>query len=54
MGNKDENVLTLCPKCHRQYDQTTSREEMRGYFREYLMDRYPEWNEQELVYRKER
>ena len=54
LGNKDENVLTLCPRCHLQYDQTTSREEMRGYFREYLMDRYPEWNEQELVYRKER
>ena len=49
---KEENTLTLCPDCHRRYDQSTDREEMRGYFREYLMDHYPGWNEKELVYRK--
>ncbi len=48
----EENILTLCPDCHRAYDQTTEREEMRAYFREYLMDHYPEWDEQKLVYRR--
>ena len=27
--------------------------EMRAYFREYLMDIYPGWNENDLIYRKE-
>ena len=26
---------------------------MRAYFREYLQDRYEDWNEDDLVYRKE-
>ena len=47
------NGLTLCPTCHRKYDQSTAREEMRGYFREYLQDSYDDWNEADLVYRKE-
>lgn len=48
-----ENGLTLCPECHRRYDQTTARQEMRAFFREYLKEQYPEWNEEELYYRKE-
>lgn len=48
-----ENGLTLCPECHRQYDQTTARPRMREYFREYLRSMYPSWNEAELTYRKD-
>ena len=47
-----ENGLTLCPECHRRYDQSTAREEMQGYFREYLKTHYPYWNEYDLIYRK--
>ena len=47
------NGLTLCPTCHRRYDQSTDRSEMRGYFREYLKDQYEDWNEEDLIYRKE-
>ena len=46
------NGLTLCPACHRRYDQTTAREEMRGYFREYLKEHYEDWSEDALIYRK--
>ena len=49
-----ENGLTLCPRCHARYDQTDDREEMRGYFREYLEERYDDWSEDALTYRKER
>ena len=49
-----ENGLTLCPVCHGRYDQTARREEMRGYFREYLQELYENWSEDALVYRKER
>lgn len=47
-----ENGLTLCPECHRRYDQTTARPEMREFFREYLQEHYPEWHEGKLYYRK--
>lgn len=48
-----ENGLTLCPACHRRYDQTTDRAGMREFFREYLMDKYKCWGETRLIYRKE-
>ena len=47
-----ENGLTLCPECHRRYDQSTNRNQMREYFRAYLESKYPDWNEDELIYRK--
>ena len=47
-----ENGLTLCPVCHRRYDQTTARSEMRSYFREYLSEQYDDWSEEALIYRK--
>lgn len=48
-----ENGLTLCPVCHRRYDQTTDRKQMREYFREYLKSKYENWSEEALIYRKE-
>lgn len=50
----ERNGLTLCPICHRNYDQTTERPKMRDYFREYLSEQYEDWSEEALVYRKER
>lgn len=48
----ERNGLTLCPICHRKYDQTTARMEMRGFFREYLKEHYEDWSEDALYYRK--
>ena len=47
-----ENGLTLCQSCHRRYDQTTDREDMREYFADYLKEQYPKWNEEKLYYKK--
>ena len=47
-----ENGLTLCPICHRNYDQTTARMRMREFFREYLKERHENWSEDALIYRK--
>lgn len=49
----EENILTLCPACHRQYDQSAEREKLRAFFRVYLWERYPVWDEKELIYKKE-
>ena len=48
----EENILTLCANCHRAYDQSTKRKEMREFFREYLQSKYPEWDENQLIYRR--
>ena len=48
-----ENGLTLCPVCHMRYDQTTHRAKDREYYREYLKSKHENWNEEDLIYRKE-
>lgn len=48
----EQNGLTLCPICHRKYDQTTARSGMREFFRAYLMGKYEDWSEENLIYRK--
>ena len=47
-----ENGLTLCPECHRRYDQTTARMRMREHFREYLKRKHDDWNEDNLIQRR--
>jgi hypothetical protein len=47
-----ENGLTLCPICHRRYDQTTARMRMRDFFRAYLKEKYEDWNEDKLIQRR--
>ena len=49
----EQNGLTLCPICHMRYDQTTERPKMRQFFREYLMEHYDDWDEENLIYRKD-
>ena len=48
-----ENIVSLCPRCHARYDQTTDRGRMREFLREYLMSKHPGWCEEDLIYKKE-
>lgn len=47
-----ENGVTLCPKCHHAYDQTTRRAELREFIREYLEEKHMDWDEDSLYYEK--
>ncbi len=49
----EQNVLTLCADCHRKYDQSVKRKELRAFFRGYLKKMYPGWDEAELIYKRE-
>lgn len=55
----EQNILTLCFKCHRTFDQPGTDAEiatarrMKAYFKHYLRSKYPGWNEKNLVYKKE-
>ena len=48
----EENILTLCSKCHDRYDRTTDRQQMREFFKRYLQSKYAGWNEEKLIYKK--
>lgn len=48
----EENILTLDWECHMRFDQSTDRPKMKAVLREYLKSKYPEWDEDKLVYRK--
>lgn len=47
----EKNILTLCPRCHREYD-TTERNVLRPILARHLREHYENWTESELVYRK--
>lgn len=53
----EQNVVTLCPSCHAEYDNG-SRHHMNmrkvygAMIRNYLMDYYADWNESSLIFRK--
>ena len=55
----EENIVTLCTeltpnKCHRRYDFGTAKEraEIKERIRDYLMSKYPDWDEQKLYYKR--
>ena len=48
----EENIVTLCPDCHRAYDQSTAHEWYKTQIRRYLKRIYPGWDERKLVYHK--
>lgn len=48
----ERNIVTLCANCHRRYDQTADRAEIRLDLREYLESKYPDWDESQLIYKK--
>ena len=50
----EENIVTLCRECHDRFD-FGDRETMTRYdqmIRYYLIDQYPDWNEESLYYKK--
>ena len=49
----EENILTLCPNCHRQYDSTPLRAAYQPILARHLRENYPGWNEDQLTYKKE-
>lgn len=46
----EENIVTLCPECHRQFDNGSKRKEYGEIIRRYLKSKYPDWNPTNLVY----
>ncbi len=47
-----ENIVTLCRRCHEQYDNSAERSFLRAEIRAYLIRTYPGWDAKNLIYRK--
>jgi hypothetical protein len=50
----EENILTLDWECHLMFDQTEKHRQMKAFLKEYLKSKYPDWKEEDLVYKKEK
>ena len=57
----EENIVTLCPACHRAYDEGaniekfgrgTTRESLYCYLVAYLKGFYPDWSRENMIYHK--
>ena len=57
----EQNIVTLCGdltdarcQCHRKYDKGTPEEkaEIGARIKAYLQSKYPDWDEEKLIYRK--
>lgn len=49
----EQNVVTMCLDCHNEEDMGQNTEFYENKIREYLKSKYENWNEQDLIYRKE-
>ena len=48
----EENIITLCNDCHRKFDQSDERIQIKQYLQNYLEMKYPCWNISNLVFKK--
>lgn len=48
----EQNIVTLCPSCHNDYDNGFKRKEIRQILKDYLSSKYKDWDEKKLIYRK--
>ena len=47
-----KNIVTLCFKCHYNYDQTPKRQQYKAFIENYLKSKYIDWSEDDIIYKK--
>lgn len=50
----EQNIVTLCARCHMMTDQSEHRKFMLNKIENYLMHQYKNWNKEDLIYDKYR
>jgi len=48
----EQNVVTLCQKCHTAYDQSSQREVLKNIIADCLRSKYENWDDMRLTYEK--
>ena len=54
IGDIEENIVTLCPKCHHDFDNGFKREQIGAWISEYLDKWYPDFPDEKRKYSKYR
>lgn len=49
----EQNIVTLCPTCHREFDEGRNRDVYEVKIIAYLKGFYPGWNREDMIYKKE-
>ncbi len=49
----EQNILTVCPRCHHRLDQTSERNKLLQFAKEHLELWYPGFPDAERIYHKE-
>lgn len=48
----EENIITLCLRCHDEFDNSPKRPIIKEQIKAYLKSKYPDWDESKLTYAK--
>lgn len=48
----EKNILTLCPRCHREYDEGPDRDYWKDFFTKYMESKYGPIKKSEVIYDK--
>jgi hypothetical protein len=48
----EQNIVTLCPSCHRAFDEGPQRTALYACIVGYLKAEYPGWKRENMIYRK--
>ncbi len=48
----EQNIMTNCERCHKLFEESNQREQMKEKAKDYFLSLYPDWNEKDLVYKK--
>lgn len=52
LGIEPKNIMTNCARCHKLFEESIYREQMKAYAKNYFINIYEDWSEECLVYRK--
>ena len=48
----EQNIVTLCRRCHDRYDNSADRKQIREELERYMKVFYADWNPEDLIYHK--
>lgn len=48
----EQNIVTLCPSCHRAFDEGAQRAELYEHIVAYMIEKYPDWKREKVIYKK--
>lgn len=48
----EQNIVTLCPTCHRAFDEGADRAAIYARIVGYMREKYPGWKRENVIYKK--